>query len=281
MGPAVVLLLSVMLSGLGLLGNRLVFAHLIVVAFISWVLRLRMPESEHWVANKEREKELVAAGIWKQPRIRDLFTGQNLKGIIFLFGVHTVWNLCAGTMGFFLPYIYEKVGGVSNSTANALTVGLFLTSVLSSFFIFMKLADRYSRRLIYGVMGLIFVLAWSIFLLPPSSLSMPLLIAFALMVGLNNGSGQNAFYQMWASELFPARYRASAQGVMSFSARAFLGLWSLGLPVISEKFGFRTAAFLLVSFAVISLLVGIIFAPNTSGKSLEQIECERYGEVPA
>lgn len=281
LGPAVVLVLSVLLGGLGLLGNRLVFAHLIAVAFVTWVMRLRMPESEHWIASREKERDLIAAGIWHKPKMRDLFSGPNLKGLCFLLGVYTVWNLCAGTMGFFLPYIYEKVGGVSNSTANALTVGLFLTSALSTFFIFMRLADRHSRRLIYGVMAFIFVAAWSLFLLPPGDLNMYLLVAFAIMVGLNNGSGQQAFYQIWASELFPARYRASAQGLLFFSARAFLGLWSLCLPIISEAFGFRTAAVFLVAFAVISLLVGTIFTPDTSGKPLEQIERERYGEAAA
>ncbi|BBO85586.1 minor myo-inositol transporter IolF [Desulfosarcina ovata subsp. sediminis] len=279
LGPAVVLVMSVILGGLGLLGNRIVFAHLIVVALITWILRLRMPESDSWIANKEKEQELIAKGLWRKPRMRDLFIGPNLKGVMFLFGVYTIWNLCAGTMGFFLPYIYEKVGGVSNATANALTVGLFLTSALSTLTLFMRLADRYSRRVIYCVVACLFIAAWSIFLLPEQSLTMPLLVTFAILVGINNGSGQQAFYQMWGSELFPARYRASAQGVLFFSARVFLGFWSLCLPVITESFGFKVAAIFLVAFATISMLIGTIFNPNTAGKTLEQIEAERYGSV--
>ncbi|MDR1935113.1 MAG: MFS transporter [Candidatus Accumulibacter sp.] len=281
LGPAVVLIMSVFLGGLGLLGNRIVFAHLIVVALVTWILRLKMPESASWIANKEKEQELIARGLWRKPRMRDLFIGANLKGVLFLLGVYTIWNLCAGTMGFFLPYIYEKVGGVDNVTANALTVGLFLTSAVSTVFIFMRLADTCSRRAIYGTVACLFIAAWSIFLLPEQSLTMPLLIAFAVLVGINNGSGQQAFYQMWGSELFPARYRASAQGVLFFSARIFLGLWSLCLPVISEAYGFKVAAIFLVAFATISMLIGTIFNPDTSGKTLEQIEEERYGSVGA
>ncbi|MDR1677562.1 MAG: MFS transporter [Deltaproteobacteria bacterium] len=278
LGPAVVLMLSVALGGLGHLGNRIVFAHLIVVALITWILRLRMPESDSWVASKEKEKELIAKGLWHKPRMRDLFSGPNLRGVLFLIGVYTVWNLCAGTMGFFMPYIYETVGGVSNTTANALTVGLFLTSCFSTLLIFMRLADNYSRRAIYFIIGLIFVMAWSMFLLPKSSMGMGILIAMSFMVGINNGSGQQAFYQLWCGELFPARYRASAQGLLFFSARVFLGLWSMCLPVISEAYGFRVAAIFLVVFSSISLLVGTIFTPKTSRKTLEQIEEERYGE---
>jgi inositol transporter-like SP family MFS transporter len=182
-------------------------------------------------------------------------------------------------MGFFMPYIYETVGGISNAAANGLQVGLYLTSAVSTLLIFMRLADRHSRRGIYFTMALLFTLAWCVFLLPSSSLSTPFLIVFALFVGLNNGSGQQTFSQLWAGEIFPARYRASAQGALFFSARIFLGLWSLVLPKISESFGFRTAAVCLVIFARVSLLIGTIFTPDTSGKTLERIELERYGSV--
>jgi inositol transporter-like SP family MFS transporter len=77
----------------------------------------------------------------------------------------------------------------------------------------------------------------------------------------------------------PARYRASAQGVLFFSARIFLGLWSLCLPVINEAYGFKAAAVFLVIFATISMLIGTIFNPDTAGKTLEKIEEERYGSV--
>jgi inositol transporter-like SP family MFS transporter len=91
LGPAGVLILSVVLSDLGLWGNRIVFAHLIVVAFVTWMLRLRMPESDSWAASKEKEREFIAKGLWRKPRARDLFTLRaNLKGVLFLIGVYTV-----------------------------------------------------------------------------------------------------------------------------------------------------------------------------------------------
>ena len=41
--------------------------------------------------------------------------------------------------------------------------------------------------------------------------------------------------------------------------------------------GFRYAAMMLCGFAFISWLVGVIGAPKTEGKTLKQIEIERYG----
>ncbi len=294
-GPAVVLLMNAALGAwLGsenaLLGNRIVFGHLIVVAFITWLLRLGMPESENWKVAKEKERELIASGEIKEYGMRALFKWVNLKTVLFLSGVYVVWNWAAGTMGFLLPYIYESVGGVSNSMACALTVILFLASALSTIFIFMMWGDRISRRAIYCVIASLFVVGWGLFLLPVESalvqlrwtvgsVTIPvLLVLISVLMGINNGSGQQAFYQLWCSELFPARYRASAQGFTFFAARITVGVWTFCVPIIMENIGFALAAKIMVGFALFSLFVGTIFAPNTSGKTLEQIEEERYGK---
>ncbi len=279
LGPAVVLMLSAVLKyfEFGALGSQLVFAHLILIAFITWVLRLRMPESDSWVTSKEKEEEMIAQGVWHKPRFTDLLKGENLKGILFLLGVYTVWNLAAGTWGFFMPYICEKVGNVSDATASGLVMTSFIVSCFATLFIFMAFADRVSRRLIFGVVAGLYVIAWGLFLLPASYMSLGLLITFVVLAGINNGSGQQAFYQMWASELFPARYRASAQGFLFFVARGCGGLWSYCFPQIFKYAGMQAAAGFLVAFALISMLVGTIFTPDTSGKTLEQIETERYG----
>ena len=44
LGPAVVLLMSAWLNTYGLLGNRIVFGHLIIIAAWVWYQRLKMPE---------------------------------------------------------------------------------------------------------------------------------------------------------------------------------------------------------------------------------------------
>ena len=296
-GPAVVLLMQAALSFFlgeenALLGNRIVFGHLIVVAFVVWLLRLGMPESDNWKKAKEQEAALIASGKVKRLGMINLLSPTNLKTVLFLCGVYVVWNLAAGTMGMLLPYIYQNVGGISNSLSCALTVILFVASAISTLTIFMALGDRISRRLIYCVIGLLFVIAWGLFLLPgevyakyqftvPVLGAVPLVfVLISILMGINNGSGQQAFYQLWCNELFPSHYRASAQGFTFFMARITVGLWTAAVPVIMGENGenFATAAAIMVGFALFSMLVGTIFAPNTSGKTLEQIEEERYGK---
>ncbi len=65
-GPVVVLLLALALAGSGLLGIRIVFAHLAVMALVTWLLRRRMAESEMWTAARDQ-------GLLSAARVRDLF----------------------------------------------------------------------------------------------------------------------------------------------------------------------------------------------------------------
>ena len=277
LGPAVVLLLSVFVNNWGLLGNRLVFGHLIIVAAWVWYQRLRMPESKDWQEAKKKENELLATGRLEKPSYSVLFSGINLKTVLFLCGVYSIWNLCASTWGFFMPYIFEHVGNLSNAMSNALQVGSFVISILATFFIFMGLGDRVNRKLLYFVIGAIYVVGWSMWLLPPEAMTMGMVFAFTAFAGINNGAGQQAFYQLWCSELFPSRYRATAQGFTFFVTRFAAAVWAFAFPIIMESLGFRYAVVLMVAFAAISLLIGTIGAPDTSGKTLEQIEEERYG----
>ncbi len=279
LGPAVVLLLSVLLSDYGLLGNRIVFGHLILVALWVWYQRLQMPESDDWKAAKLKEQQMIAEGKIEKISYSVLLKGVNLKTVLFLCGVYVIWNMCAGTWGFFMPYIFENVGKLTNAQSNTMQIGSFVISTLSTYFIFMKLGDRVNRRWLYFIIGALYVIGWSVWLLPASAMSMSLLIMFTVFSGINNGSGQQAFYQLWCSELFPARYRATAQGLTFFAARILVAVWAYCVPVIMESVGFGLAAGIIVAFATISLLIGTIWTPDTSGKTLEQIEFERYGTL--
>ncbi len=279
LGPAVVLAVSAYVNNWGLIGNRLVFAHLILVAAWVWYQRLRMPESKEFKANKELEKKLIAEGKIKKLTYGELLSNViNLKTCIFLVCVYSVWNLCASTWGFFMPYIFENVAKLSNSMSQLMSVSSFLLSMFGTFFIFMKFGDRISRRLIYFVIGGIYVVGWSVWALPPEMLASWMLAMFVIFAGINNGSGQQAFYQLWCSELFPTKYRATAQGLTFFITRISCSVWVFCAPIIMESLGFRYAAMMILCFATISWLVGSIFAPNTQGKTLKQIEIERYGE---
>jgi inositol transporter-like SP family MFS transporter len=74
-------------------------------------------------------------------------------------------------------------------------------------------------------------------------------------------------------------HRGTAQGITFGVARTILGVWSIIAPtLINEKNpNFFALALMLSLFLAISGVIGFFWMPNTSGKSLEQIEAERAG----
>ena len=99
-------------------------------------------------------------------------------------------------------------------------------------------------------------------------------------VDINNGSSVQVFYALWGSELFPAKFRAGAQGLMFFIVRGLSAVWGLVFTFIygENGEGFTLAAYCMVALLVVSLIVGLIGMPNTRGRSLNDITKERYGD---
>ena len=275
LGPVVVFAASIPLNSMfGLLGNRIIFAHLIVVAAWIWYQRLKMPESTEWKNAKEKENELIMKGKLKKISYTDFLKGTSLKTVLLCCGVYTLWNIAASTGGFFMPYIYEHVGNLSNSMALVMQCLNFAVCIVATF-IFMYTADRYNRRVIYGIFGAVPMLCWVVWTLPVEMLQTWMLVAFTIVNGF---ALQQQFYQLWSSELFPVRYRATAQGFTFFVTRFLAAVWAFAVPILMDSVGFRVAAVILVVLCAISWIVGVIWAPDDRGKTLDEITQERYGD---
>lgn len=258
--------------------SRIVFASLFIVAFIAWNLQRKLDESAEWKAAKaEAEKAPSAGSVFAS--FGKLFTNKtNIRTMLFLAGMYLTWNLVCSVMGFFQPHIYETAGGLSNEHANLLAAGQWVIIIFTTF-IFSLIVDKVNQRWLYAVGVSFGVLAWVIVIfLGINSLSG--LLFFTLLWGLQAGISVQSFYALWASELFPAKYRAAAQGVMFFIVRGLSAVWGLVFVYIygNEGQGFTLAATIMLIFFVISLLIGTIGAPVTRGKTLEQITRERYGD---
>ena len=253
--------------------SRVVFFTLFVVAFIAWTLQRQLEESKEFEDNKQQKKSGIV------DNIKLLFTNRiAVRTVIFLALIYLTWNLVASVMGFFQPHIYETAGGLSNEYANMLScVGWLVVVVVTfclSFFI-----DRLPHKLIY-ILGLVAAIAtWVIIIKGVTGIGS--LWAFSILWGVNGGLSVQIFYALWGSELFPAKFRAGAQGLMFFIVRGLSALWGIIFTYIygENGEGFTLAAYCMVVLLLISLVVGVIGAPNTRGKSLQQITEERYGDL--
>ncbi|GEK59623.1 MFS transporter [Marinococcus halophilus] len=276
MGPAVVFILSVLLAPLGLLGSRIIFFQLFLIAFVTWLFQRKIEESAIWEKQKKEDRAANKGGIFSKENMKELFTNRaNLHAITLLVGVYTFWNMVAGVMGYFMPYIYETVGGLSGAQANLLQAFLWGLTVLSTYFVFIKLGDRVNRKLIFGVSAVMGIVAWIV--LSFGGMGTAELLVFVVLWGLSAGFGAQAFYGLWSAELFHTKYRAAAQGLLFCTARVFVGLISLAIPTLITVFGFQTAGAIMIGFLVLHMIVGLTLAPETRNKSLEEIQIERYG----
>jgi len=260
-------------ASLNVFSSRIVFASLFIVAFIAWQLQRRLDESKAWEDLKSGDQG-KSQGTFSS--FGSLFTNRiNVRTMLFLAGMYLTWNLVSSVMGFFQQHIYETAGGLSNEYANMLSVGQWLI-IIATTFVFSMIVDKVNQRWLYFIGVGFAVLAW-LLIITVGINSIAGLLIFTLLWGLQGGISVQSFYALWASELFPARYRAAAQGVMFFVVRGLSAAWGLGFVYIygEQGEGFSVAAYVMLALLLISLIIGTVGAPNTRGKSLDEISKER------
>ncbi|MGW0248567.1 MFS transporter [Nocardia goodfellowii] len=272
-GPLIGFALAAALAPLELVGSRLIFLHLFVVAAVVWWIRQGLAESQIW----KDESGTGASSSVGGAGLRGLFSRRiNITALLVLMGIYGFWNTVAGQAGIFMPRVYDSAGVHSAVQQNLLQVLVWGCTVAATYFGFMAYADRISQRLLYVVGGALGVLAWCVLVFFTDA-GMPTLLVFAVLWGVSSGIGAQAFYSLWTSELFATPYRASAQGFMFLVVRSATGLLSYFFPTMLAATGLTTVGLLLVGLLTVALIIGAVFAPRTQGKTLQEIEIERYG----
>lgn len=269
LGPVVTLLLGLALQPLGMLGIRLLFLHLFLAALITWWMRHGIGESARW----QREVAEVESRREHPPRwidgIKPLLSRRGVTTLLFLTGMYGIWNLFAGTNGFYTPYLLQAFGGQGEAASVALQCLYFLLVAVFTGLVFMPFNDRVNRKWLFGASALIQMVG--VLLLAVLPLSFPVALGYILAIGIGGGFGAQHFFQLWSGELFPTRLRSTAQGLMFAIVRIGLGFWSFFVPIITET-GFRNLALILAGFLFVSGVIGVVWGPRTEGRTLEEIE---------
>ncbi len=267
LGPSIVLWLALGLASLGLLGIRIVFLHLFVVAIVTWALRQGLAESARWKAAAHTASDV-------RNQVGALFSGANLRAIVWTATIYTFWNLAAGTAGAFNSYLITT----HNAGSQALGVGLpsaaFVTMMVVTVTVFMRFSDRdhATRKRLWAIGSVTQIFAYALLIVVPFSI--PAIVANIVLFAGGGALAGEAFYKVFSQELFPTMLRGTAQGITFGLARIAVGVWSFFVPKLANE-GIGVLAGLLTLFLVISGAVGYFFMPDTSGKSLEQIQTER------
>ena len=266
------------IDAINVFSSRIIFGSLFVVAFIAWTLQRKLNESKDWEEAQKMQTTEKQPGVFAS--FGKLFTNKvNIRTMLFLAGIYISWNMVASVMGFFQPHIYETAGGLSNGEANMITAVQWIVIIAVTYVGFAMLVDKVNQRWLYVFGTSIGIVAWCILIFIGIKDHLALW-TFTILWGIHAGISVQAFYALWASELFPAKYRAAAQGIMFFAVRSVAAVWGFGFVNIygENGKGFYTAANIMIGLLIVALIVGTIWTPKTQGKSLQQITKERYGD---
>jgi MFS transporter, SP family, inositol transporter len=265
-------------EAINVFSSRIIFGSLFVVALVAWTLQRKLTESKDWEESQKIKSKEKQPGVFAS--FSTLFTNKvNIRTMLFLAGIYISWNMVASVMGFFQQHIYETAGGLSNGEANMISAVQWIVIIAVTYFGFAMVVDKVNQRWLYVFGTSIGIVAWGILIFIGIK-NHTALWTFTILWGIHAGISVQAFYALWASELFPAKYRAAAQGIMFFAVRSVAAIWGLGFVNIygENGEGFYTAAYIMIGLLIVALIIGTIWTPKTRGKSLQQITEERYGE---
>ena len=258
--------------------SRIVFFALLVVALVAWILQRRLEESSAWQASRDAAR-LKGEDTGILHAFKLLFSNKTaVRTVVYLAAIYLCWNLVASVLGFFQPHIYETAGGISNEQANWMNC-IQWAIIVAVTFLLSKVIDKTSHKLIY-ILGLLFAISAWVIIVTVGVNGQAGLWLFTILWGIEGGMSVQIFYALWGSELFPAKFRAGAQGLMFFIVRGLSAVWGLVFTFIygENGEGFTVAAWCMIALLLISLVVGVAGCPDTRGKSLAKITKDRYGD---
>jgi MFS transporter, SP family, inositol transporter len=261
-GIAVAVLVGFATSTLGYLSAQILFAHLAVVAVVSWVLRSRMRLSP---VLEEAERAGGAEGI-DAKALRRLGSRPILVPLLATGGFYLAWNLAANTMGQYGTYFLTTVSGASQTLATGLSLATLPLGLACSL-VFVRLADTPWRDRLFYVCAALQVLAFAVAAATGGAV-MAAMIFFLLLYNVVNQFAGEASYKIWSQEAFPEQLRATTQGLTYGASRALCGLAGLATPALMHASG-STVLWLSTLCVAVSGLIGVMIvrriAPQGAG----------------
>ncbi len=282
-GIVAVVVISSIVGSWGVLGGRIMFAHLLIVSVVVLVLRLTLRESAEWAAARRAADadEVVDATRVHFSRVGQLFRPPVVFAVISTGLYYATWNLGASTLGSFGTYLWTTLTGGGVAEFSQLTlIGLPVGFVAG--FIFMRVIDKPARHGWFVAGTVLMLVAWALpAVLGPSRFT---LVAVLLVSGLGNAFAGESIYKVWSQELVPTLLRSTSSGVTMAFTRVIAALAAFVTPALAAA-NPRLLFGLLLAFTVVSAVIGLAWVPRLpKAQDLEQppgIEPDQTGAATA
>lgn len=225
--------LQMIVGGLGELGGRVMWAHVLLVAGLVLVLRATVPESGEWQrANAQRDDRDAQGERVHTSGLRQLFGPRYLGPFIALGLFYGVFNLAANTGGQFGTLLYTELAGTSVSTAGLINTLQLLVSFVCAV-AFMRTVDLPSRMTWFLLGGALAIAGQAMPIV--FGVNLYSLAAWQILQGIGGAFAGESMWKVWSQELFPTLLRSTAQGATTFFTRMLAAVAALGTPYLIQS----------------------------------------------
>lgn len=276
-----------------------------VPAVILWVGMLFLPDTPRWYAmhgryreardvlERTRHSRMVEREMGEIRKSMESKSQKNarrqktisvwMKRLVALgIGIAMLQQLSGvNTIMFYAPTMLQATGLGTNASLLA-TIANGVISVIMTF-VGIMLLSRFGRRplLLVGQIGCtctllaIGLLTW---LMPetvnghPDVLRSYLVLAGMLVFLCFQQGALSPVTWLLLSEMFPMRIRGLANGISVFAMQMTNFSIAFMFPILLETFGLTMTFFAFAAIGIAGGIFAVIFAPETQGKTLEQIE---------
>ena len=241
----------------GLLGARIIFCNLCVIAAVGVVTRIFSKKVKELHRAGEEYRKADGETVSKEISFRQLFSGIDKKKYLGFFLCITIyyccWNLICNTLGQFQTYILVKADA---SQFIATGIGLLLTVVgLLSGVAYTRVAGSSSRNLWFYIGSVLQLAAMLGMAIGGNSIAIMVLMLACYTVA-NPFAGETT-YKVWTQESFPMEARASVQGFINGFSRFCCGVVALIAPMLVTAERIQGTMFASAGIIVISILAGV------------------------
>ncbi|MCI7457310.1 MAG: MFS transporter [Actinomyces urogenitalis] len=205
----------------GHLGGQILYAQVGIVALITLLLRLPLPESHVWLEAQAEKKAGVETVRAERSQLRLLFQSPYAKPFFALIFFYALVNIPANTGGQFGAWVAVNILNISVALNSQISLMLMPFGFLWGVW-FMKIVDTDKRMPYFYVGAILFAGAYLIY--PVFGFSIPTMIAVSLINGIGGGFAFEGIMKVWTQESFPTLLRTTAQGAIIFVARVVAAL---------------------------------------------------------
>lgn len=290
-GYAAAFIIGYALLPLGTQAFRYMFAVGIIPAIIVLFWRRTIPESPRWLASHGKSEEArkverfvvgrsdsLSAKKVKTNFLR-LFDRRYIKATLFVAIFWFSYDVAFYGIGIFTPTILTVLGFTKSYAV--LSSAVFAGFAIIGGVLAVLLVEKAGRKLLnsLGFLGMLIAM-FTLFYFTPIGVAIGkpvvavsgvLIVSMFILFEVTQTLGPGTMDFVYPQELYPTSLRATGQGLGTSISRvgAILGITTF--PLIASQLGVKYSMLFFGIFALIGLLATLILAPETKGKSLEEL----------